>query len=157
MSERAELELARRCAAAMLERDACTRALGIDIDIPAAGRATATLTLREDMQNGFGIGHGGIVFALADTAFAFACNAANDETRSVGASIEWLEAVHPGDRLVASAGEDARRGRHGFYTVRVHREDGVLVALFRGHAVSSGRPLLPSESDTEKLERNRNS
>jgi acyl-CoA thioesterase len=149
MSETAELELARRCAAAMLERDACTRALGINVDIPAAGRATAAMTLREDMQNGFGVGHGGIVFALADTAFAFACNAANDETLSVGASIEWLESVHPGDRLVASASEDERRGRHGFYTVRVQRQDGILVALFRGHAVSRGRPLLPGKSDTE--------
>jgi acyl-CoA thioesterase len=57
--------------------------------------------------------------------------------------------VRPGDRLVASASEDERRGRHGFYTVRVHRQDGVLVALFRGHSVSRGRPLLPGKSDTE--------
>jgi acyl-CoA thioesterase len=150
MSTAAELELARQCAAAMLERDACTRAFGIDIDIPAPGRATAAMTLRADMLNGFGVGHGGMVFALADTAFAFACNAANDETLSVGASIEWLEAVHAGDRLLATASEDERRGRHGFYTVRVHRQDGVLVALFRGHSVSRGRPLLDEEeSDTD--------
>lgn len=141
MSAGKRLATARRCAAAMLERDACTRALGIEVEIPDAGRATATMTVREDMQNGFGIGHGGMVFALADTAFAFACNAYDDETVSVAASIEWLAAVHPGDRLVAAACEDERRGRHGFYTVRVHNQDRALVALFRGHALSQGRRL----------------
>jgi len=135
------LETARRCAALMLERDACTRALGIDIEIPAAGQATATMTVRQDMLNGFGVCHGGIVFTLADTAFAFACNAYDDETLSVSANIEWLQAVRGGETLTASALEDARPGRHGYYTVRVTRHDGALVALFHGHAVSRGRPL----------------
>ena len=135
------LSTARRCAELMLGRDACSRALGIEIAIPAAGRATASMTVRGDMLNGFGVCHGGIVFTLADTAFAFACNAYDDETLSVSAAIEWLEPVRAGDRLVATATEDERRGRHGHYTVRVHREDGALVALFRGHAVSRGRGL----------------
>jgi acyl-CoA thioesterase len=132
---------ARRCAAYMLGRDACSRALGIEIDIPAAGRATASMTVRSDMLNGFGVCHGGIVFSLADTAFAFACNAYDDETLSVSAAIEWLEPVRADDRLVATATEDERRGRHGHYTVRVHRQDGALVALFRGPALSRGRRL----------------
>lgn len=132
---------ARRCAELMLGRDTCSRALGIEIDIPAAGQATASMAVRGDMLNGFGVCHGGIVFALADTAFAFACNAYDDETLSVSAAIEWLEPVRAGDRLVATATEDERRGRHGHYTVRVQRQDEALVALFRGHAVSRGRRL----------------
>lgn len=144
------LDVARRCAAAMLERDACTQALGIVVDIPAPGQATATMTVRDDMLNGFGVCHGGIVFALADSAFAFACNAYDDETLSVSAHIQWLQAVRAGDRLTATAAEDERRGRHGFYTVRVGNQDGVLVAIFRGHAVSRGRPLTgDGRSDTE--------
>ena len=141
MTEDEALETARRSAAIMLERDACTRALGIDIAIPAAGQATATMTVRDDMLNGFGVCHGGIVFTLADTAFAFACNAYDDETLSVSANIEWLAAVGGGDRLIARAAEDVRSGRHGYYTVRVTRQGGELVALFHGHAVSRGKRL----------------
>lgn len=143
------LDVARASAAAMLERDACTHALGIIVDIPAPGLANATMTVRDDMLNGFGVCHGGVVFTLADTAFAFACNAYNNETLSVSADIEWLAAVRAGDRLTASAREDERRGRRGFYTVRVSNQEGALVALFRGHAVSRGRPLFGAgESDT---------
>lgn len=134
----------------MLARDACTRALGIEIEIPAPGRAVARMAVRDDMLNGFGVCHGGIVFTLADTAFAFACNARNDETLSVSAAIEWLAGLRAGDRLVATAAEDERRGRHGFYTVRVHNQDEALVAIFRGHAVGRGRALFdPAISDTE--------
>lgn len=144
------LQTARRCARAMLERDACTPALGIEIEVPAVGQAVASMTVRSDMLNGFGVCHGGVLFTLADTAFAFACNAYDDETLSVSADIEWLGPVGAGERLVATATEDERRGRHGYYTVRVHRRDGGLVALFRGHAVSRGRPLVQSgKSDTD--------
>ncbi len=150
MSDDAGLGTARQSAAAMLDKDACTRELGILIEIPAPGIAVASMTVRPDMLNGFGVCHGGIVFTLADTAFAFACNARNDETLSVSASIEWLAPAHAGERLVARAGEDERRGRHGFYTVRVTGREHALVALFRGHAVSRGKPLFEeSESDTE--------
>ena len=91
------LRTARRCARAMLERDACSAALSIQIEVPAAGQAVAAMTVRSDMLNGFGVCHGGIVFSLADTAFAFACNAYDDETLSVSADIEWLEPVRAGD------------------------------------------------------------
>ncbi|HEX5787484.1 MAG TPA: hydroxyphenylacetyl-CoA thioesterase PaaI [Woeseiaceae bacterium] len=144
------LATARQSAATMLERDACTRALGIDIEIPEPGQALATMDVRDDMLNGFGVCHGGVVFVLADTAFAFACNAYNDETLSATAAIEWLQPVHAGERLTAHAREDERHGRHGFYTVRVCSREDVLVALFRGHSVSRGRPLFArDESDTK--------
>ena len=144
------LATARQCAATMLARDACTRALGIVIEIPEPGQALAAMDVRDDMLNGFGLCHGGVVFVLADTAFAFACNACNDETLSVSAANERLRPLHAGDRLTAHAREAERQARHGFYTVRVCNREAVLVALFRGHSVSRGRPLFaPDESDTE--------
>ena len=138
-----ELETAQRSADYMLERDRCTAALGIDIDVIAPGEVMAAMTVRDDMVNGFGICHGGIVFTLADTAFAFACNAWNRETRSVAASIDWLAPVSAGERLTAHAAADTRAGRHGYFRVRVTNADGEPVALFSGHAVSRDAALLP--------------
>ncbi len=125
----------------MLERDACSRRLGISIDVRAPGNVIATMDVTDDLVNGFGVCHGGIVFTLADTAFAFACNSYNDETLSVSASIEWLQPVFAGQALTAAASEDARKGRHGYYTVQVRNQDDELVAIFHGHSVSRGAPL----------------
>ncbi len=137
------LERAKASAAHMLERDACSERLGIAIDVRAPGKVIATMVVTSELVNGFGVCHGGIVFTLADTAFAFACNAYNDETLSVSANIEWLKSVHEGDTLTAVASEDTKSGRHGYYTVNVHNQDDVLVAIFHGHSVSRGKPLIP--------------
>ena len=142
-----KLERARRCASIMLEHDLSTKSMGIEITIPAPGRAIATTTVRANMLNGFAVAHGGVVFTLADTAFAFACNAYNDETLSVEADINWLRPCSEGDTLVASAREDRREGRHGYYSVQVMNQRGEVVANFNGHSVSRGRPLF-DETDT---------
>lgn len=144
-----ELERARASAAAMMAQDAASKMLGIEVEIPAPGQAIATMTVRDDMVNGFDVCHGGLVFTLADTAFAFACNAYNDETLSIEADIKWLRTSHRGDRLVASATEDRRDGRHGHYRIVVHNQRGDEVANFRGHSVSRGRRLFDeAENDT---------
>ena len=135
------LERAQRCAEIMLANDASSRSLGIEIQIPEAGTALASMTVRDNMANGFNVCHGGLVFTLADTAFAFACNAYNRETLSASARIKWLLPVRPGDRLVATASEDRRDGRHGHYSIVVHNQDESLVAEFSGHSISTGTAL----------------
>jgi acyl-CoA thioesterase len=135
-------ETARRCADAMYAADLASQRLGIDISEVAPGCATASMVVREDMVNGHGICHGGYVFTLADTAFAFACNTYDDRTVAAGADVSFLEPVAAGDRLTARATERSRRGRSGLYDVTVSRADGTVVAEFRGRSRSLGRPLL---------------
>jgi acyl-CoA thioesterase len=135
-------ETARRCADAMFADDVASRRLGIEISDVAPGRATATMTVGDDMVNGHGICHGGFVFTLADTAFAFACNTYDDRTVAAGADVSFLEPVAAGERLTATAVERARRARSGLYDVTVVRADGAVVAEFRGRSRSLGRPLL---------------
>src|SRR5690348_6001819 len=117
----------------MYADDIASRRLGIVISDVAPGRATATITVQPDMVNGHDIGHGGFVFTLADTAFAFACNTYDDRTVAAGADISFLEPVKAGDVLVAAATERSRRARSGIYDVTVTRTgDGAVVAEFRG-------------------------
>lgn len=137
-----ELERAQRCADTMLADDRSTRTLGITIDIPAAGKALATMTVRDDMINGFDVIHGGLVFTLADTAFAFACNACNDQSFAASAQIEFLRPAVTGDVLTATASEDHRGRRSSYYTVTVHNQRDDIVALFRGRSVAIGKPVL---------------
>ena len=139
-----DLETAKRCAATMYSNDKASQALGIEIDIPEPGAATATMRVRDDMVNGFDICHGGLVFTLADTAFAFACNAYDNLTVAGSASIDFLRPSKRGDELRAIAREDRRGSRTSYYTVEVHNQDDVLVALFRGRSVSKGEPVLDS-------------
>ncbi len=126
----------------MFADDEASRGLGISITIPAPGQAVASMQVRSDMLNGFGICHGGFIFTLADTAFAFACNAYDELTVAASGSIEYLQPVHGDDRLQASATEDCREGRRGYYTVTVTRDSGELVALFRGRSASRSESLL---------------
>jgi acyl-CoA thioesterase len=136
--------LARRCAEAMYAADRASRRLGIDISDIAPGQAVATMTVTDEMVNGHGICHGGFVFTLADTAFAFACNTYDEVTVAAGATVEFLEPVHAGTRLVATAVERTRRGRSGVYDVTVATSDGSVVAEFRGRSRSLGGRLLSS-------------
>ena len=117
----------------MLANDLASSSLGIEISAVETGRATATMTVRPDMSNGHGICHGGYVFLLADTAFAFACNTRGVATVAAGADVEFFAPVAVGDRLVARAEELVLRGRSGIYDVVVRREDEV-VAAFRGRS-----------------------
>lgn len=136
------LTVARSCADRMYADDLASQALGIEISDVGPGTATATMVLRADMVNGHGIGHGGYVFTLADTAFAFACNTYDDRTVAAGADVTFLEPVSAGDALTAIATERVRRGRSGLYDVTVRRGDGTVVAEFRGRSRSLGKPLL---------------
>jgi acyl-CoA thioesterase len=134
--------LARRCAERMYDDDAASRALGVTISDVAPGTAVAAMKVREDMVNGHGICHGGYIFTLADTAFAFACNTYDDMTVAAGADISFLEPVRKDEHLTATAVELARRGRSGLYDVSVRTDSGTVVAEFRGRSRSLGQRML---------------
>jgi acyl-CoA thioesterase len=118
-------------AAEMFENDRASRELGISVDALGPGRATLSMTVTELMVNGHGIAHGGFVFALADSAFAGACNYPGAVTVAASATIAFLSPAHAGERLVATAVERSRSGRSGVYDVTVTSGDRV-VAEFRG-------------------------
>ncbi|MGN6132720.1 MAG: hydroxyphenylacetyl-CoA thioesterase PaaI [Nocardioidaceae bacterium] len=124
-------ERAERAAAAMWAEDNASKALGMRIVSVAPGRATLEMTVREDMVNGHGIGHGGMTFSLADSAFAFACNSYNRSTVAAACEIRFLAPTRLGDVLVAEAVERSREGRDGVYDITVRCGDGV-VAEFLG-------------------------
>lgn len=138
----ADLDTARRCAAAMFANDRSSQAMGISIDIPEPGMAVATMVVREDMTNGFDVMHGGLTFALADTAFAFACNAYDQQCFAASAQIDFLRPAMLGDRLTATATEDYRGRRSGYYSVEVRNQRDEVIALFRGRSASTGEPCL---------------
>jgi acyl-CoA thioesterase len=135
-------ELARACAEVMWADDAASRALGIELDGVAPGRATARMTVTDRMVNGHGIAHGGYVFLLADTAFAFACNTYDQRTVAAGGDIVFVDAARAGDALVAEAVERVRQGRSGVYDVTVRRADGSVVAEMRGRSRTIAGTLL---------------
>ena len=135
-------DLARRCAETMYANDAASRALGIRVDVPAAGRTNATMAVRADMVNGFDVCHGGLLFTLADTAFAFACNGYDERTFAAAASIDFLRPAHLGDELRAQAREDYRGSKSGFYSVEIRNQRDEVVAVFRGRSASRGEGLL---------------
>ena len=135
-------EVAKRCADAMYAQDAASKALGIEVDVREAGEAVAQMTVRDDMVNGFGVCHGGLLFTLADTAFAFACNGYDDRTFAAAASIDFMRPAILGDELRAFAREDYRGSKSGFYTVEVRNQRDEVVAMFRGRSARRGERLL---------------
>lgn len=139
-----DLKIAKRCAKAMWKGDKASRALGMKVEIREVGSATARMTVRKDMVNGFNVCHGGLLFALADTAFAFACNAYDRMTVAASGSIDFLRPAKLGDELCAIAREEHRGRRSGFYTVRIDNQDGDVVALFTGRSVSRDETVLKS-------------
>ncbi len=130
MSE--EAALAARVADAMFARDRASRALGMRILKIGPGHAELAMTVRGDMVNGHAICHGGLVFTLADSAFAFACNSYNFNTVANGCTIEFLAPAREGDVLTAVAQERSQVGRNGVYDVEVRNQDGATIAHFRG-------------------------
>ena len=137
------LELAQACANQMVEKDRASSALGMAIEVTQPGTAEVQMTVTDNMVNGFDICHGGYLFTLADSAFAFACNAYNDVTVAASGSIDYLQPVKQGDQLTAIARETHRGKRYGVYDVEVRNQHHVLVAVFRGRSAALGRPLLP--------------
>lgn len=126
--------LARAVADVMWSRDKASRNLGMALDAVSAGFARMSMTVADTMTNGHDICHGGFIFTLADSTFAFACNGTNHNTVAQHCSITFLAPVKSGERLTAEAREVSRIGRGGLYDIRVTRSDGEVVAEFRGHS-----------------------
>ena len=127
-------KVAERAVEALWSGDQASQQLGMQIESCGPGRATVTMRIRPDMVNGHRICHGGLVFALADSAFAFACNSYGDNTVAAGAAIEFLVPAREGDVLRAVATERWRAGRAGIYEIEVRNQRDEAVALFRGRS-----------------------
>jgi acyl-CoA thioesterase len=126
-------------ARAMWERDTLSRSLGMQLVAARPGRAVVRMGVRPDMLQGHGSVHGGMLFSLADTAFAFCCNGPDRVVVAASADVTFVAPADAGEVLVATAEEDARWGRNGLTRVRVEREDdGTLVALFQGRSREVG-------------------
>ncbi len=123
----------------MMQRDRASAMLGMVVEHDAPGEARVSMTVRDDMLNGFAITHGGLVFTLADTAFAIACNEDERVTVAGGADITFLKSTTAGQTLTASAVRRARSGRTGLYDIRVTDETGDLVAEVRGRSITTDR------------------
>jgi acyl-CoA thioesterase len=133
--------VARRAADAMYAADEASRRLGIRILDVAPGQATAAMSVTAAMINGHDICHGGYVFLLADTAFAFACNSYGQTTVAAACDIVFVAPAMLGDDLIAQASERLRFGRSGVYDITVRRADGTVVAEFRGNSRTVGGPV----------------
>jgi acyl-CoA thioesterase len=116
----------------MFERDPASRALGMLLAAIRPGYARMTMPVRRDMLNGHQTCHGGYIFMLADSAFAFACNSHNHNTVGAGCTIDYLAPAREGDLLTAEATEQALAGKTGVYDIRVENQEGCTIALFRG-------------------------
>jgi acyl-CoA thioesterase len=142
-------DLARACAEAMWREDDASKGLGMELVEVKPGRATLAMTVQPHMVNGQRIAHGGFIFTLADSAFAFACNTHNERVVAAQGGITFIRPGRLGDRLVATAREISRSGRSGIYDVRVTVDDNVI-AEFRGHSRTIAGTWLPAEMDATK-------
>lgn len=147
--ERSPDELAQACADAMYSRDLASQGLGITLLDIGPGRARLSMAVRPDMLQGHGTCHGGFLFALADSAFAFACNSHDKATVAQGCSIDYLAPALAGDLLTAAATELSRKGRTGLYDVRIQNQRGELIALFRGKSYQVRGTVLAQETQDD--------
>ncbi len=136
-----EIDIAKKSAATMWENDTAARLIGITVEVAGPGKAEARFEVRPDMLNGQGVCHGGYLFTLADTAFAFACNTYNKLTVASGASIDFLRPAKLGDTIIATASEFHRGGRIGFYDVYLQNQHGQDIAAFRGRSHASNKVM----------------
>jgi acyl-CoA thioesterase len=143
-------ELAEACARAMWAEDQASQGLGMVVERVAPGEAVLSMTIRPDMTNGHGICHGGFIFTLADSAFAFACNTYDQRTVAQQCAVTFLQPGRRGDRLTAHAVERNRTGRSGIYDVTVRNSQGEVVAEFRGHSRTIAGTLLASGPDENR-------
>jgi acyl-CoA thioesterase len=142
-------DLARACADAMWKEDDASSGLGMKIIEVGSGRATLTMRVAPHMVNGQRIAHGGFIFTLADSAFAFACNSHNQKSVAAQGDITFIRPGKLGDELVATAREISRSGRSGIYDVQV-TVDGEVIAEFRGHSRTIGGTWLPPNETGSK-------
>lgn len=127
-------QIAQRCADIMWPDDYAARGLGIEIVSVAAGQATLRMTVRQDMVNGHGNCHGGFIFAVADSTFAYACNSDNHRAVAAGVDINFVAPAHLGDILTAVGKVRHQGGRSGVYDIEVTNQDNRLIAVFRGRS-----------------------
>ena len=139
-------DIARACADAMWAEDDASKGLGMEIVEIGPGYATLAMTVRPDMVNGQRICHGGFIFTLADSAFAFACNSHNERVVAAQGQVTFIRPGKLGDRLVATAREITRGGRSGIYDVRVTVGE-IVIAEFRGHSRVIPGTWLPAAQD----------
>jgi acyl-CoA thioesterase len=142
-------EIARRSAEAMWAADEASRHMGMAIVEVGPGRAVLRMTVRREFCNGHKTCHGGFIFALADSAFAFACNSHNKVTVANNCAISFLAPAKEGDVLTATAVEVHRGGRSGVTEARVEDQAGKLVALFRGHSTQIKGEIVPGLTPEE--------
>ena len=140
--------LSERVAAAMWAQDRASQWLGMRVVAVAPGRAELAMDVRPDMVNGHAICHGGFIFTLADSTFAFACNSHNRNAVAAGCSIEFLRPAHAGDVLTCEGREQTLSGRHGVYDMVVRNQRDEVVALFRGKSAVIPGQVFPEESPT---------
>ncbi|MBB5049303.1 acyl-CoA thioesterase [Rhodopseudomonas rhenobacensis] len=139
--------LAEACADAMQRDDRATKTLGIAVVRVGPGEAVLTMNVRDEMANGHGICHGGFIFTLADSAFAYACNTYGQRTVAQQCAVTFLQPVRVGARLTAHAVERAKAGRGGIYDVTVRDADNVAVAEFRGHSRTVAGDILAPDNN----------
>jgi acyl-CoA thioesterase len=136
-------DLAHAAAQAMYQNDRASQALGLVLEEVRPGYARMSMIVRPEMLNGHQICHGGMIFTLADSTFAFACNSYNINTVAAGCSIEFMQPVPGGEQLNAEATEQLQSGRHGVYDIRITNRAGEVVALFRGKSTQIRGTVVP--------------
>jgi acyl-CoA thioesterase len=149
MREATPQQIAEHVRQGMFENDRAAQALGMCVSEIAPGHATVTMTVRTDMLNGHDICHGGLVTTLADTAFAYACNAYDELTVASSISVDFVAPGRLGDVLSAQAHEVSKSGRTGVYDCEVRNQRGERIAVFRGRSYTAkGRPAVkPAAAD----------
>jgi acyl-CoA thioesterase len=140
--------VAEACARAMWADDRASQGLGMRIERVAPGEAVIAMTVRSDMTNGHGICHGGFIFTLADSTFAFACNTYDQRTVAQHCMVTFLQPVREGETLTAHAVERSRAGRGGIYDITVRDSRGTAVAEFRGHSRTISGRLLAADGSS---------
>lgn len=145
MTDADKQKLAEACAEAMFARDRASQKLGMKILSVAPGKAVLTMTVTGDMVQGHGSCHGGYLFTLADSAFAFSCNSYDKATVASGCSIDYMYGAKEGDVLTAVAEEQSRGNRTGIYDITLTNQDGRTVALFRGRSYQVSGTVIHSE------------
>ena len=139
-------QLAARVGEAMFANDRASReTMGMELVACTPGRAVMRMVLDERHLNGHRICHGGFIFTLADSTFAFACNSRNQSTVAAGCSIEFLKPGHLGDVLTCEGVEQVLQGRHGIYDMKVTNQRGEVVAMFRGKSAQVQGQVIPQE------------
>ena len=148
LTEAEAADLARRVGESMYAADEASKdTMGMELLSCQPGRASMRMVVRPLHLNGHKICHGGFIFTLADSTFAFACNSRNHNTVANGCSIEFLRPAHEGDVLTAEGVEQNLAGRHGIYDIRVNNQKGQAVALFRGKSTQIAGTVIPADEE----------